>query len=102
MDCARILEGVIVGGVGGAVAGSIILLVTWIHTTLLEKRDKDRVWGWITKHASEQEWQFRSTRSIASHTNLTQDRVRYICSMHASIKLSTGEREDMWLVKDAD
>ena len=39
---------------------------------------------------------YRSTRAIASWTNLTEDRVRYICSIDDRIFLSTGEREDLW------
>lgn len=39
---------------------------------------------------------WRSTRTIASYNNLTEDRVRYICSSDERIVLSTGEKEDRW------
>ena len=42
------------------------------------------------------EHQYRSTRTIASHNNLTMDRVRFLCSHDERIHLSTGEEEDMW------
>ena len=43
--------------------------------------------------------QWRSTRTIASYCNVTEDRVRYICSIDERIGLSTGEKEDLWGIK---
>lgn len=43
--------------------------------------------------------QWRSTRTIASYCNVTEDRVRYICSIDKRICLSTGEKEDLWGIK---
>ena len=42
----------------------------------------------------------RSTRAIASWNNLTEDRVRYVASIHKKIFLSTGKKEDMWTIYD--
>ena len=50
----------------------------------------------LAKTSNENGEQFLSTRTIASWTNLTEDRVRYVCSIHHSIFLSTEGREDMW------
>ncbi|MBA7591172.1 hypothetical protein ES708_33324 [subsurface metagenome] len=56
-----------------------------------------RVYEWLkTNTNNEPGEQFRSTRAIASWNNLTVDRVRYICSIHEKIFLSTGKIEDMW------
>ena len=44
--------------------------------------------------------QWRSTRTIASYCNVTEDRVRYICSIDERIGLSTGEKEDLWGINE--
>ena len=43
--------------------------------------------------------QWRSTRTIASYCNVTEDRARDICSIDKRICLSTGEKEDLWGIK---
>ena len=92
-----IFDGIVVGGAGGAVAGVTVLLVSALAEKWRERRHRLRIHGWLKAHTSAQPGKrFRSTRAIASHTNLTQDRVRYICSIHADIYLSTGEEDDMW------
>ncbi len=94
---ASILDGVVIGGAGGAIAGITVWITQLAQTKILEKRDKGRVYRWLlAKTSNEAGEQFRSTRAIASWTNLTEDRVRYVCSIHHAIFLSTGDREDMW------
>jgi len=85
------------GAAGGAVAGLALYLVQQAHEVIKDCRDSSRVYKWL----STQGWgpgvgDFRSTRTIASYTNLTEDRVRYICSKHPKIFLSTGPKADMW------
>lgn len=93
----EILNGIIVGGVGGAAAGIMLAVISWVSTKCLERADKTRIYNWLKAHTSDESGkQYRSTRAIASWTNLTEDRVRYICSIHNLIYLSTGEKEDMW------
>ena len=92
-----VVDGIIIGGAGGAIAGVTVALVNYVSRRLLERRHKLRVYDWLREHTSDQEGnQFRSTRAIASWNNLTEDRVRYICSIHDKIFLSTGETEDLW------
>ena len=92
-----IWDGIIIGGAGGAIAGITVLVVKYIHTKTLEAIHKKRVYDWIKENtADENGKQFRSTRAIASWCNLTEDRVRYICSKHKKIFLSTGKKDDMW------
>lgn len=77
--------------------GIMIWAFKYGHTKLIEYHEKERVYKWLKENTSkEPDKQFRSTRAIASRNNLTEDRVRYICSIHDKIFLSTGEREDMW------
>jgi hypothetical protein len=92
-----IWNGIIIGAAGGAIAGLTVWIVQYSHTKWVERCEKDRVYKWLKENTSNEPGeQFRSTRAIASWNNLTEDRVRYICSIHNKIFLSTGEREDMW------
>lgn len=90
-------DGIIIGGAGGAIAGLTVSFVAYISKKLKEWNEERLVYDWLKKNTSDETGsQFRSTRTIASWNNLTEDRVRYICSIHDSIFLSTGEIEDMW------
>ena len=87
----------IIGGAGGTIAGLTVALVKYIHTKSVECIEKRRVYNWLKANTSKEDGeQYRSTRAIASWNNLTEDRTRYICSIHEKIYLSTGEKEDLW------
>ena len=91
----NIRDGIIIG----IIAPITVLIVKYIHKKLIEKRDKISIYEWLKANTSnERGKQFRSTKAIASFTNLTEDRVRYICSIHDKIFLSTGQNEDMWSI----
>ena len=92
-----VLDGVIIGGAGGAIAGITVWLVQYAHDKTLEWKDKRQLYEWLkAKTQNEAGRQFRSTRAIASWNNLTEERVRYVCSIHDKIFLSTGDKEDIW------
>ena len=97
---ANIWDGIIIGICGGAGAGVGIWLVKLLGDLIIRSIEKRRVYSWIKKNTSPKPGeQFRSTRAIASHNNLTQDRTRYICSIHKNIHLSTGPKtDDVWSV----
>ena len=96
----KIMDGIIIGSVGGALAGITTLLFQWIKNGIYITRDKKRVYQWLKETLNnDKSYEFRSTRTIASWTNLTEDRVRYICSIHKNIHLSVGENEDCWKLK---
>lgn len=93
----KILEGIVVGAAGGAAAGLIIVLIQYLKILWIEYRHKKLVHKWLLKNtADEEEKRFKTTRNIASWNNLTEDRVRYICSIDKRIYLSTGKNEDVW------
>ena len=92
-----IADGILIGGAGGAIAGLTVWLVQFIHDTATQKIESNRIHKWLKENTKDEPGkQFRSTRAIASWNNLTQDRVRYICSIDDRIFLSTGEKEDIW------
>ena len=88
------------GAAGGAVAGLALYGVQQAHVWLVDKRDTKRVLDWMNKNAGEHaNWPFRTTRIIASHNNMTEDRVRYVCSHCPEIYMSRGLNEDLWTLK---
>ena len=90
-----IWDGVLIGGAGGAIAGITVGLVRYVHENFLEVRHKKRVHSWLCENTSDEDGkEYRSTRAIASWTNLTEDRVRYICGIDKRIYLSTGPDPD--------
>lgn len=93
----NVLDGIVIGGAGGAIAGFTVSLLRYINTKGVEVIHKKRVYSWLLENTKDEDGhRYRSTRSLASWNNLTEDRVRYICSIHEKIYLSTGAREDMW------
>lgn len=98
-----IWEGVAIGGAGGAVAGIVVYLVQYVHTRIAMCIDERRVYNWLKSNTSnERGGQFRSTRAIASWNNLTEDRVRAICSDSKRVFLSTGDKEDLWGIHERE
>jgi hypothetical protein len=96
-----IRDGVVIGGAGGAIAGLTVWLVDFVHKWSADKIEGRRVYRWLKANTrNEDGHEFRSTRAIASWNNLTEDRVREVCSLHPRIFLSTGNQEDMWSVYD--
>ncbi|WP_454441485.1 hypothetical protein [Vibrio bathopelagicus] len=99
MSVTTIFDGIIIGGSGGAIGGLTVYLVQTIHKSIKEKTESKRVFNWLIENTSDEDGKkFRSTRAISSYTNLTEDRVRYICSTHEKIYLSTGKNEDRWSI----
>ena len=96
-------EGIIIGGVGGACAGISVLLVSWLGQLCSRKRDQKQIYEWMQNNTTDTKGhKFRSTRAISSWNNMTEDRVRYICSVHPKIFLSTAGKEDMWSLYTRD
>lgn len=94
-----IVDGIVIGAAGGAIAGLTVWLVQYAHDRVVEQRERERVYGWIRGNTSDEDGNnFRSTRAIASHNNLTMDRVRYLASVDERIFMSTGNNEDMWSI----
>ena len=97
MDSTTVFQSIVIGITGGAGAGLTVWLVQLVREKCLLRRDTLAVIEWLQENTADEDGsRFRSTRAIASWTNLTEDRVRYICSVDERIYLSTGAREDVW------
>lgn len=95
-DYNNVILGIIIGATGGACASLLVIIVVGFRDQWLKCRDKKRIYSSLQKRLKEKNIEWASTRTISSLTNLTMDRVTYICSIHKNISLSTGERDDMW------
>ena len=93
----KIWEGVVVGATGGALAGITVYVIQFLHRKLNNCIESKRIYKWLDENT--QGDQFRSTRAIASWTNLPIERVQYLCSHDKRIKLSTGDKEDRWALR---
>jgi len=99
--CNSLFEGIIIGGSGGALAGISIMIIKRLGKQIGECQDKRRIYHWLIERKKlEPDFKYRNTRTIASWTNLTEERVRYICSSHKLIHLSVSEKEDLWTIFD--
>lgn len=99
MCSGDVWQGIVIGAAGGAVAGLVLWLVELLREYEQECRERRRVFRWLDEvTAPDDALNWRKTRSIASYNNLTEERVRYLCSHDPRIVLSVGEHE-VWGVK---
>ena len=97
MDSITVFQSIVIGTAGGAGAGLTVWFFQLVREKCLLCKDTLTVIGWLRENTADVDGpRFRSTRTIASWTNLTEDRVRYICSVDKRIYLSTGDQEDLW------
>jgi hypothetical protein len=98
-----VLEGIVIGGMGGTIAGLTIWLVQLLKEKVTERADKKRVYNWLYERTKQygrlgvgtpNDPHWISTIDIAVYTNLTPNRVRYICSVHKEIRLKM--EGDLW------
>jgi len=95
-----IWEGIVTGAAGGASAGIIIMGLQGIKEYYLRNRDTNRILDWLREAAKDSDAKkWRTTHAIASYTNLTEDRVRFLCSTCNKIARSTKEKE-VWALWD--
>lgn len=79
-----------------------VYIIKAMNDYCILQKHKKRVYNWLKsnteKGAVNREW--RKSSTIASYTDLTADRVRYICSIHDKIRASRKEENDMWGLKE--
>ena len=101
----KIVEGIVIGGAGGSIAGLAIWLLQLGRDKWTERKHKNKVYDWLHKRTekhkgltvdSPNDPRWKSTLEIASYTNLTPERVRYICSIHSKIRPKDRKRSLVW------
>jgi len=86
-----IFEGMVIEGAGGAIAGFMIRFVQLVAEFVDVCRHKRRIYKWLSENANKiNSNAYVPTIEISSYTNLTPDRVRYICSIHKKINPFIG------------
>ncbi len=91
----EVWNGIVIGASGGSLAGITVYGITFVHSKILACIEAKRIRTWLSANTTTAN-PFRSTRAVASWTNLPIERVQYLCSHDDKVKLSTGEKEDMW------
>ncbi|MEM6781673.1 MAG: hypothetical protein AAF569_07400 [Pseudomonadota bacterium] len=86
--------GILIGSLGGFFAGIGIAVANFLARKFFDHQDTQKILNWLKTNTSEDK--FRSTKAISSWCNLTQDRVRELCSSSKEIRYSVGEKEDRW------
>jgi hypothetical protein len=89
----EILEGILIGAVGGAAAGLVVYLCKVYFEDKELKKDKATVYKWLKANSHPEKDQYKSATKIASFCNLTPERVKYVCSKHEDIYLYEGGKE---------
>jgi hypothetical protein len=92
----ELINDIISTSFGGAAAGLALYGAQALFSWVGVKRDACRVYRWMKAGVQSDKDTYRSTRAIASYTNLTEDRVRFVCSYDDRIHLSVGDKPDMW------
>ena len=110
-------DGITVGAVGGILAGLTIWFVKLLKERIMKEWDKRTVYNWLyqrTKNYKDSEVdaylidpQWVLTPEIACYTNLTIERVRYLCSVHEKIRpfiiddllIRSGPLEEKWAIR---
>ena len=98
-------DGITVGAVGGILAGLTIWFVKLLKERIMKDWEKRTIYNWLYQRTKKGEGltvgaevkndpRWISTLEIACYTNLTIDRVRYICSYHKKIRPLI--KEDIW------
>jgi hypothetical protein len=67
----KIIEGVIVGATGGSLAGITVYLIQFLHRKVNNFVESKKIRDWLQENTERNTW--RSTRTIASWTNLPMD-----------------------------
>jgi hypothetical protein len=110
-------DGITVGAVGGFLAGLTVWIAQLAKQLAVTETHKRRVYNWLYERTKKgkgltvgsqiNDPRWVSTLEIASFTNLTPERVRYICSIHKKIRpkiesdLWKDERlEEKWAIRE--
>ena len=96
MDRGKIFVVILIALTGAA----LIALVFWLVKRFKTFRESSRIYHWLDKVTSPKDGKrWRSTVAIASHTNLTEDRVRLLCRQHKMI-VRSSKKNEVWGIKD--
>ena len=98
MDTGKLFEVIVIALTGAALTA----LVFWLVKRFKIWRESSRIYHWLDKVTSPKDGKrWRSTIAIASNTNISEDRVRILCSQHKNI-VRSSKKNEVWGIKDND
>ena len=96
MDIGKMFEGILIA----LTVAALTALVIWLVKRCRIWRESSRIYHWLDKVTSPRDGKrWRSTIAIASNTNISEDRVRFLCSQHKKI-VRSSKKNEVWGIKD--
>ncbi len=80
------------------VSGLIVAILLGAWKVAHDRRDTNKIVTFLKNSEATTENTFRSNHAISSNTNLSEERVRKLCSKSNKIKRNTKEKESWRLV----
>jgi len=85
--------------ISSLIAAAILGLAGWGGKAWRDKRDGDKILGFLRSSKNTTGYGFRSTEAIAANTNIPESRVATICSHHRDIRRNEKEKQSWTLVE---
>ena len=82
----------------GIVSGIAVIAIAAIVKHAKDKIDTNKIISFLEASANDTDFTYRSNYAISSETNLSEERVRKLCSKSKKIKRNTKEKESWRLV----
>ena len=81
----------------GIISGVTVALLIWLIKTINSKIDTHKIIIFLQKSKATTKHTFRSNHAISSATNLSEERVRTLCSKSTQIKRNEKQKESWQL-----
>jgi hypothetical protein len=74
------------------VGGCAVVFILRTIKTVKDRRDSNRIYGFLRRSVKDGQYAFRSTEAISAVTNLPVSRIADLCSKHHHIERKEHER----------
>ena len=85
----------------GIISGIAVIIIIGIIKMVKDKSDTNKIISYLQESLKTTDYKFRSNHAITSDTNLSEERVRNLCSKSKAIKRNTSEKESWQLVNES-
>ena len=82
----------------GIISSLVVAIMLGAWKIIHDRRDTNKIISFLKNSAATTKNTFRSNHAISSDTNLSEERVRKLCSKSKKIKRNTMEKESWRLV----
>ena len=90
----RIMNDFLSNGIFQTVVGSILVaLIMWLITRAKNERIETKIISFLEESRNDTDYLFRSTNSISSALNLSEEKINKICSSSKKIARNQKEKE---------